>query len=176
MLGAKPRGTVISGDWRGPNHVPSKKTRLTLSLGQAARTKGAAEMVPSPLPLQQVPGKCQQERGTEQSSSTSSHPACLDCSSLVLSSSKRQGNHLQMTVMQLQGERVRTAGCLCYHGPGQGNSPTLGFLPASLDTPDAPSPGTPNAGSFTRRSDAGTPLPSARGRMLLRVMAGCCLV
>ena len=52
-----------------------------------------------------------------------------------------------MTVMQLQGARVRTVGCLCYHAPGWGTSLMLGFLPASLGSPAVPCLGSPDAPS-----------------------------
>jgi len=68
--------------------------------------------------------------------------------------------------MQLQGERVRTAGCLPCHCPGWATSLMLGFLPASPGTPAvpcpqpgdpplSPAPGAPMPCSSAGRSDVG---------------------
>lgn len=82
-----------------------------------------------------------------------------------------------MTLMQLQGERVRTAGCLCYRSPGWGTSLMLGFLPASLGSPAVPQLGTPNPDALLLYRELSCGLCyQPWGRRMLRAMAGSCLV
>lgn len=85
LRGAKPRGTVISGDWRGPDQQYEAHAVSRLSCKDL-------KWYPAPCLCCRGPGKRQWEPEREQSSSTSSHPAHRDCSSLVLSSAKYHRN------------------------------------------------------------------------------------